>query len=136
MGRRSGLIRRGNVLVIDDDTLVRHTIARLLAAHHDVALVSSAEDGLRRLRDGHTYDVILCDMMMPGMTGMDFHIAVSAQFPHVVRRIVFVTGGGFTPVIERFVAGIDNPVLDKPIDVHALRGIVRRYVIGHESTPE
>src|SRR5689334_17209072 len=70
-------LRRGRVLMVDDDTSVCKAIARLLSDQHDVTAVSSAELALDQIRDGTRFDVILCDLHMPQMTGMDLYGALT-----------------------------------------------------------
>ncbi len=70
---------------------------------------------MERLVSGPAVDVVLCDVMMPKMTGMDVYEAVLARAPEIARRFVFLTGGAFTPRARSFLEGVSNPKLDKPI---------------------
>ena len=84
------------VLVVDDDVFVARSIRRLLRPQHDVTLALSGRQALGLIRDSD-YDVIFCDVMMPEMTGMELHAAVSRQNIQLSERFVFITGGPFTP---------------------------------------
>ena len=111
------------VLVIDDDPLVARAVSRMLRGYR-VTVVSSGADGLRALAEqSGGFDVILCDVMMPEMTGMDFFDALGAQ-PDVRERIVFMTGGAFTPAARAFLERTPNRRVEKPLDGRVLRAIV------------
>jgi CheY-like chemotaxis protein len=117
---------RRKVLVIDDDPLVGRALARALSEGNDVEVVADAEHALARLGGGEGYDVILCDLMMPGMTGMDLYAEVLRRAPKLAVRFVFMTGGAFTPRARAFVETVVNPCLEKPIDMRRLRSIIAR----------
>jgi len=118
---------RGRVLVVDDDAMLASTIARILSKH-EVILVGSARDALERLSRGERYDVILCDLMMPEMSGIDLHAELAKNAPDVLPAMVFLTGGAFTPHASDFVARVPNEVIEKPFDPAALRALVAKRV--------
>src|SRR5262249_28785826 len=88
---------RLRVLVIDDQVAIGNSLCLLLQHEADVVFETRARAALARLVAGERYDAILCDLMMPEMNGMDFHSAVLRDVPDLAKRIVFVTGGAFTP---------------------------------------
>jgi two-component system, cell cycle sensor histidine kinase and response regulator CckA len=124
--------RRGRVLVIDDEPAIGRAMIRVLQRDHDVSFLGDAREALSRIADGATFDVVLCDLMMPGMNGMEFFDAVCKGKPDLARRIVFVTGGAFTPRSEAFLESTTNPCLLKPVEPAALRRVVAG-VLGEES---
>ena len=124
----SGEYRRGRVLVIDDEPLVARALAIFLNLEHDVTTTSSAGDALARLGAGEEYDAILCDLMMPRMTGMEFHAALAERHPDHVERVVFITGGAITERARSFLAEGDRECLDKPPHPEELRACIRRKV--------
>jgi two-component system cell cycle sensor histidine kinase/response regulator CckA len=63
---------------------------------------------------GASYDVIFCDLMMPDTDGVDLHRYVAEKFPGLEKRMVFISGGAFTPRAQDFLARIDTPRLEKP----------------------
>ncbi|MCE9671751.1 ATP-binding protein [Myxococcus stipitatus] len=121
---------RGRVLVVDDDALVSGAIRRTLARENDVDVVVGARQALERLLQPEPprYDVVLCDLMMPEMTGMDLYEALRRTVPSVAERVVFITGGAFTPTARNFLERVENPRVEKPFDPEALRGLVREEV--------
>ena len=120
--------RRGRVLVVDDEPLVGRALVRMLSAHHDVVARTSGESALELLRADRGFDVVLCDLMMPGMTGMQLHDLLAATAPDVAARMVFLTGGAFTDAAREFLDRVANPRLEKPVDGASLREIVARAV--------
>jgi two-component system, cell cycle sensor histidine kinase and response regulator CckA len=112
--------RRGRLLIVDDDEKVGEALACLLRADHDVEVSVDPRAIAERLLAGERFDAILCDLMMPGMTGMELHATVVREVPEQAERFVFVTGGAFTPAATDFVGRVSNTVLEKPYDLRAL----------------
>ncbi|HMC95739.1 MAG TPA: response regulator [Polyangia bacterium] len=115
--------RTGTVLVIEDEPALGRVLQRLLAPHR-VNVVTRASEALGRVAAGESFDLILCDLMMPEMTGMDFHAELSRSFPAVAARVVFMSGGAFTPGAREFLERTPNRRIDKPIDTARLRQLV------------
>ena len=77
-------------------------------------LHSDARELLDRVLRGERFDVLLCDLMMPLMTGMDLHQRLLVVAPDQAERMVLISGGGFTPVAREFLDRVKNPRLEKP----------------------
>jgi signal transduction histidine kinase/DNA-binding response OmpR family regulator len=121
--------RRGKILVIDDDQNVGTVVRRLLAPEHDVKLLSSADEALATIIAGEHFDVILCDIMMPVVTGMDFFHQLDSQKKEQAERVVFLTGGVFSERARKFIEGIPKGrLLEKPFDSEDLRTLVNDRV--------
>jgi CheY-like chemotaxis protein len=114
---------RGRVLVIDDDPLVGRSMARLLQGLHEVTVLSSPSDAVARLSRGERWDAILCDLMMPELSGMDVEEKLLESAPDAVQRIVYLTGGAFTDRARQFLAS-GRPYLEKPVEAQELRARV------------
>jgi PAS domain S-box-containing protein len=115
---------RSKILIVDDEPLVGALLRRMLSGDHDVTVATSAPDALLALERG-AFDAILCDVMMPGMTGMDLYAALREKAPHVANRMVFMTGGAFVPKVAEFLAAVENPKLEKPFELSALAAAFR-----------
>jgi signal transduction histidine kinase/CheY-like chemotaxis protein len=114
------------LLVVDDDVLVARTLARQLSGH-DVEVVSSGQAALDRLGlDGPGFDLVLCDLMMPDMTGMDVYETVEERHPALADRFVFISGGGVTERSRQFLETHADRVLPKPIDSRQLCELLLR----------
>jgi PAS domain S-box-containing protein len=118
--------RRGKILVVDDEEIVLRTVKRLLSKDHDVLTIADAKEALALCAGGRTFDLILCDLMMPDMTGMDLHAELARIAPKQAARMIFLTGGAFTAKAVQFLAETVQAHIDKPFDPHALRSIVQR----------
>lgn len=114
------------MLVIDDELLVAESLRRVLADEFEVTVVTESTSALARLASGDWYDVILCDIMMPGMHGVALHEHVQRDQPDLAARFVFITGGIVLPHVQTLLEGISNLVLTKPLDMPAMRELVRR----------
>ena len=106
--------------MVDDEVKVMKSVQRALQEEHDVTCVQAAADALALLSQGERFEVILCDLMMPQMTGMELHEKLAAQFPDQAKRTVFMTGGAFTERARAFAARRQHRVLTKPVDVREL----------------
>jgi PAS domain S-box-containing protein len=120
--------RRGSVLIVDDEVLFANSLRRLFAAEHQVTVVNSGRDALEKLKAGERFDVILCDLMMPEITGADVHAALVEHAPEQAERIIFITGGAFSPASQQFLERVTNLCFEKPCDLQELRAAVRRRI--------
>ncbi|MFO0651536.1 MAG: ATP-binding protein [Polyangiales bacterium] len=121
-------VPRSRVLVIDDDPMVCRSLTRLLQAHHDVEPITEAADGLSRIASGERFDVILCDVMMPEMSGVEFYQKLQVVAPEQAARVVFVTGGVFSPEARAFLDAGKHRVIEKPVTQGALYKALLRIV--------
>jgi CheY-like chemotaxis protein len=117
--------RRGVILIVDDDQLLATALARMLGRQHEVVVINDPRTAAALLTIGATYDLVLCDLMMPDMTGMDLHRHLEREAPAVADRLVFMTGGACTPGAQAFVDTVANPVLTKPIDAASVTALLR-----------
>jgi CheY-like chemotaxis protein len=119
---------RARILVVDDELIVAEALRRALEPEHDVVAVARGADALDLLAAGRRFDLVLCDLMMPEVTGIEVHAEVARRFPEMLPRLVFMTGGAFTPEAREFLARVETPRLEKPIDLRGVRTFVRRFV--------
>jgi signal transduction histidine kinase len=120
--------RRGRILVVDDEELVARGVKRILSKEHDVVIMLAAKEALALCARGERFDLILCDLMMPEMTGMDFHHELLQLAPDQAGRMVFLTGGAFTPKARHFLSDSPKEQLEKPFDPANLRAIIQRHL--------
>jgi len=120
--------RRSRILVVDDEPMMGKAIQRMLSAEHEVLAVTSARDALGRVSDGERFDIILCDLMMPEVTGMDLHAELLRDAPEQAERVVFMTGGAFTSGAREFLEHVRNPRIEKPFDRGILSALVREML--------
>jgi PAS domain S-box-containing protein len=125
VAQRAKSLRRARILCVDDEAAIGQAIKRVLVAEHDVELVTNVTEALARVEAGHRFDLILCDLMMPAMSGMDLHRELLRFAPHAAARVVFLTeGAALTQRARDFLDGVANPRLEKPIGIDALRNAI------------
>jgi PAS domain S-box-containing protein len=117
--------RGGRMLIVDDEPMILGALRRSFVSDYRVTCVGDGRRALERLRAGERYDVILCDLMMPEMTGMDLYAELGKLAPDQAERLVFVTGGAFTPKAREFLERVPNARVEKPIDFQNLRLLLR-----------
>ena len=127
--RAGPAVRSARMLLIDDDEMVSHVVRRALMPEHSVQIVNSAEAALKLFRRGDRFDVVLCDLMMPQITGMELFRMLQALDPNQAARVVFMTGGAFTPSARVFLDSVPNGRLEKPFEIAALRALVNQLLL-------
>ncbi len=108
------------VLVLDDEVAVGKALRRVLGTRHKVTTFERAQDALAHITSGRRFDAILCDLMMPEMSGAQFHHELERLAPEQAQRVIFMTGGAFTEGTRAFLSVARNPCLDKPLDTQRL----------------
>jgi DNA-binding NtrC family response regulator len=119
-------VERFTLLVIDDDPNFGRVVVRALSPSHRIRTVASVEEALHLIAAGERFDLVLCQLMPTGVSGMDFHERVGSIAPEMVERIVFTTAGGYAERAEAFLARADIRHIDKPFtSINAFRAMVR-----------
>jgi two-component system NtrC family sensor kinase len=115
------LVARGRkLLLIDDEPDIRRSISKFLTrTGWEVFLADSGEEGLRLLEEGG-FEVVLCDLRMPGMSGHEFYRRLQAVDSPVIQRLIFMTGDVVSPEAQNFLAEAARPVLPKPFALQEL----------------
>lgn len=122
--------RRGRILLVDDEPDIRRSISKFLTrTGWQVDLADSGEEGLRLLEEGE-YEVVLCDLRMPGMSGHEFYRHLQAAEAPAVQRLIFMTGDVLSPEASRFLAEAQRPVLSKPFALRDLMEVLAQVVPG------
>jgi two-component system cell cycle sensor histidine kinase/response regulator CckA len=120
--------RACRVLVVDDEPQVAKAVAALLPPEAEAVVATTGEAALERLEGGEVFDIVLCDVMMPAMSGMDVYERARRTRPGVERRFVFMTGGTFTARSAQFLASVPNARLDKPFSAAQLGEALARVL--------
>jgi PAS domain S-box-containing protein len=118
------------VLVVDDESAIAVALKKLLELDHEVTAVTTGDQALRLLLDGSNFDVILCDVLMPGTSGIDVYRQLETKKPEVAERIIFMTGASSMPRVAEFFRSIGNHHIDKPVDVPNLRRLIQDIARG------
>ncbi len=109
-----------SILLLDDDPDLSDALKELLESRNFV--VTTASDGVGGLREimAMDFDVIVCDMLMPGMPGDMFYLAAKTVKPATADRFLFITGHRGTPKVDDFLESINALVLFKPVMIDDL----------------
>ncbi|RKH03948.1 response regulator [Corallococcus carmarthensis] len=126
--------RKGRVLIVDDEPRLAQSMRLLLEPGHEVVTVTRGEDALARLAAGESFDVVLCDLQMPGMDGIAVYRRLQQEAPAMVQRVVFISGGASSPEARAFVETVAHRVLEKPVRPDVLLATVEAVLEG--SPPE
>ena len=116
--------RRAKVLAIDDEPMIAKVITRAIGRDHDVTTTNRGRDALDLVRGGARFDLILCDLMMPELTGVEVYEEMLRIAPEQAAAIVFLTGGAFTPAAQDFLDQVANPRVEKPFETAAILDII------------
>jgi CheY-like chemotaxis protein len=119
--------RVANILLVEDEVSLGRAMLRWLRDYKVVHCTGIAE-ALTRIRAGERFDLILCDVMMPGGNAPEFHEALLQEAPALAERILFMTGGATTPETVAFVASQSWRLITKPLDLADLRRRVAEFL--------
>jgi CheY-like chemotaxis protein len=115
------------VLVIDDEEALVRTYRRCLRGL-DVVTAVGGKAALDVLEHDVDFDAVLCDLMMPSVDGPMVHEHIQRVAPHLDGRILFCSGGAFTPRARAFLERVPNVVLDKPVSSSQLRAAIDQLI--------
>jgi len=120
--------REPRVLVVDDEEPIRTALQRYFQRHGWV--VDEAEDGAagldKLLGDGDAYDLILTDLKMPRLSGIELHDRLARERPKLFRRLIVMTGDVASPEAAVLLARTDRPVIEKPFELAELARVIGR----------
>jgi CheY-like chemotaxis protein len=94
---------------------------------HDVTIANDGQQALE-VWAKTDFDLVVCDLMMPRISGMDVYQVIKAHGDGREKRMIFITGGAFTSATRSFVAKLDQPCLQKPFSPMDLRLLVRQAI--------
>jgi CheY-like chemotaxis protein len=110
------------VLVVDSETSILRAVRQILEPVHEVTTTTDGEAALALARSGRGFDVILCDLTLAAMNGMDLVGELERTHPELARRVVFMTAGAFTPRARQCLER--HPWLAKPFDRQQLVAVI------------
>jgi CheY-like chemotaxis protein len=120
--------RRRRVMLVDDEPLVAQTIERLLRRDYDITIARCGREAIDHIVAGGRFDAIVSDVMMPNMTGIELVEELQRVAPDQAQRLIFLSGGVFTPQTRERLEQIGAPQLEKPVTAKELRACVKRLM--------
>lgn len=115
---------RPRVLIVDDEAIVGCACARALRHHASVVVEQQPARAFERIQGGERFDVVLCDVMMPEMSGPELFDRVVACAPEMRSAFVFATGGNVAEWVERRLEATGRPCLQKPLSGDTIRSLL------------
>lgn len=112
------------MLIIDDEPLVLDAFSRMLEGNVKVVAACGGAEALAILARDEAFDAIVCDLMMPEMDGIEVFKQIAHRWPGLQDRVIFCTGGAFTPVAKDFLHAASNPWISKPVPWDTLLGLL------------
>ncbi len=123
-------VARRTILVIDDEPFITTALRRILE-DHEVSVLNEVPPALAAIREGKRYELILCDLMMPGMTGIDLYRELAHIAPEQAARMVVMTGGAFTPEARAFLDDTSVPRVEKPFELDELDHVIESIAVPY-----
>lgn len=115
-----------HILVVDDEPVVREFISKVLTEEgHQVDTVDNAEDALEMVKS-KAYRIILLDIKMPGMSGIELFKRFQKMTPSLARKVVFVTGDVMGARTTAFLSKAKSPYITKPFTAGQLNIAINR----------
>jgi signal transduction histidine kinase/FixJ family two-component response regulator len=128
--------RRARILLVDDEPYFVSAMCRALQEQHEVVGLTSAREALSRLAHAadspERFDLILCDVMMSEMSGIELYSELVRVAPELARRVVFMTGGAFTPRARAFLQAVPNRCVEKPVDLETIDELIREQAAAEQ----
>ncbi len=117
-----------SLLIVEDEVSLLDLIKRLVEAEGHRA--DTASDGLQALEKlrRQPYDLILCNVKMPGLDGRQLYDEIAERWPEMVTRIIFLTGDLVGPRTQTFLSRVQRPVLEKPFQIEELLRVLREQL--------
>ena len=119
------------LLIVDDEPDICRMVERIFSRTLDVTTSTDPVEALAWIRGGRRFDLIISDVMMPRLTGLELLAAIDEIDPAQAERLAFLTASVLTSELEQTFAGIPNTVLRKPIALADLRAFVGGRLAPH-----
>jgi PAS domain S-box-containing protein len=121
---------KARILVVDDEQVVRDLVKRVLAGEgYEVDTVDNADDALKEI-ESKRYNLMLLDIKMPGISGVELYGSIQKIARSLARRVVFITGDVMAADTEKFLSETKVPHIAKPFNAEQLRREVKRALTG------
>ena len=117
--------KRRRVLFVEDHSDLRATYERVFR-HHEIVLVETGEEAIETMRRQRDFDLVVCDLLLPGIDGIEVFKRTRAKDPELAARFVFATGVDTRQQFQETLETIDVPILEKPFGMGMLREILER----------
>ncbi len=114
--------------MIDDEELLGQTIQLGLEGTMDVELETSGVKGLERLLSRENFALVLCDLSLPDLSGIEIFAQIEEQRPDFLPRFVVMTGGAVSNESHEFLERFQGPLLNKPFTLSQVEALVKKLI--------
>jgi len=111
-------------LVIDDDSALLEVVSKYLEGTGCKIVIATDAKIALSIIEAEGFDFVICDMIMPEMSGSDFYHIVKEKKPSLRDRIIFSTGDVLGDTTQAFIESVSNPYIEKPFDLSTLKGVI------------
>ena len=122
---------RSRVAVVDDERDIGDIIRRGLKRRYEIDIFVSADEIYESLSQGTDYDVIICDLQLPYITGREIYDEIESRWPQQAQRVIFMSGVSARGARDDYLKGLDRPMLKKPFRLEELRRLVDEVAASH-----
>jgi signal transduction histidine kinase/DNA-binding response OmpR family regulator len=122
--------RRRRLLAVDDEVLLLKAYRRMLIDHHDLEMAVGGAEALRMLEEDRGFDVVLCDLQMPEVSGAEVYREVARRWPGLEQRFIIITGGAFSPEARKFLEEGLATCLNKPFQLEEILELIERRAVA------
>lgn len=117
------------ILLVDDELMLLFSMRRMLEDLCDVTIASGGRKAIDLINKGDKhFDLIICDISMPDINGVNFFLYIAKHHPGLEKRIIFMTGGPMSAYLDDFFADNKNLCLSKPFDYDKLRQTIKDFL--------
>lgn len=120
----------GRFLVVDDEEGILKIIKRILKKH-ELIFARSGKEAKEILLNDRRFDLVLCDIMMPELSGTHLHQWLKGECEALAKRFVFMTGGAFTQQANEYLQKSCMPVIKKPFRTKELISFMQKEFKKH-----
>ena len=117
------------ILVVDDEPLIAECLSRTLGDEGHLVELAKTGNELIENRDLTRYDIIILDVKMPGIDGMELFDYIKQLSGDVSSRVMFITGDISNPATREFITSTGNPMIAKPFTLDGLVSAVRKFAM-------
>ena len=118
------------ILVIDDEPNILKSLMRILDDNYAVTTALGGGAGLKLLKNGDQFDLIISDLSMPEINGIELYNQIAILFPGLEKNIIFMTGFAYTEDIKTFLQNVNPPILEKPFIAENLFSLINKHFLS------
>jgi DNA-binding NtrC family response regulator len=121
------------ILIVDDELMLLYSLRRMLNDLYDVTIAAGGTKAIEVLNTEQTpFDLIICDVSMPDINGVNFYLYVAKHHPGLEKHIIFMTGGPQSVYLDEFFVTAKTLCLAKPFEYDQLRQIVKDFLEANQ----